>query len=241
VGRRVALLGAAVIIAALGTAMVFIYVKGANDRALANSEPVELLVARTQISAGTPVSDAARSGALVTQKVPETAAARGALRSIDPIREQVALTAIFPGQQILAQMFGASASAATPFALPEGSMAVSFSFADPNRVAGFVQPGSKVAVFLTAESTGGTDDYTKVLLPEVRVVAVGPTTVSPPSDAKAANREQLPRALLTLALSQAEAEKMIYASSKGSLYLALLADASKVSKNNGTNAENLFK
>jgi pilus assembly protein CpaB len=240
VGRRVALLIAAVIVAALGTSLVFFYVQGANDRAIADAQPVEVLVARTQITAGTPVSDAAGSGALVSQKIPASAAAPGALSSIDPIREQVALTTIFPGQQVLAQMFGSNVAASAPLALPKGAMAVSFSFADPNRVAGFVQPGSKVAVFLTG-AVDGEADSTKVLLPQAQVIAVGPTTVTPPTDPKAANLEQLPRALLTLALSQAEAQKMIYASSKGSLYLGLLTEASKVSKNNGTNGQNLFK
>ncbi len=239
-GRRIALLITAVVIAAVGTTLVFFYVKGANDRALADTRPVEVLVAKTQVSAGTSVADAAAAGALIRQRIPQAAAANGALASIDPIREQVALTTIFPGQQILAQMFGRSASAATPLAMPKGTLAVSFQFADPNRVAGFVQPGSKIAVFHTG-AVGSTEDSTQVLLERAQVIAVGPTTVSPPADPKAANLEAVPRALLTLALNQKDAQKMIFASQKGSLYLGLLTEQSQVSTGGGANAANLFK
>ena len=38
-GRRVALLTAAIVIAAIGTTLVYLYAKQANDRAIADAEP----------------------------------------------------------------------------------------------------------------------------------------------------------------------------------------------------------
>ena len=51
---------------------------------------------------------------------------------------------------------------------------------------------------------------------------------------------QAPSALLTLALTQADAEKVIYASQSGSLYLGLLGEGTQIQKSGGTTDGNLF-
>lgn len=239
-GRRLALLIAAVLVAALGTSLVFVYVRNADNRAVADQKPVTVLVAKTSIAAGTRVSDAANAGAFQTKELPQAAVPTGALSSVDPIKDEVALTTIFPGQQLLAGMFGATAAATGSIAIPPGQLAASFQFQDPQRVAGFVQPGSSVAVFVTSSLQGGVQS-TRILLPKVTVIAVGPTTITPPANAAQANPESLPRALLTLALTQAQAEKLIFAQTAGgSLYLGLLNDQSKITPNAGVNAKNVF-
>ena len=245
--RRALLLVSAVVVAALGTTLVFLYVSKANDRALANQEPVSVLVAKAQISAGTTIEQAQSSGSIEERSMPKASVVDGALSNVDAIKDQVALTTIYPGQQIVSTLFGATAAAdnTSDLAIPQGDIAISYQFADPARVAGFVQPGSHVAVFLTASTAGGSatngQDFTRVLLPKALVVAVGPTTISPPQDASQANLEQLPRAILTLALSQTDAQKLVYGSTKGALYLGLLNDKSDISRGAVTSLNNLFK
>jgi pilus assembly protein CpaB len=239
VGRRLALLISAVLVAAVGTALVFAYVQKADDRAIAGQNPVTVLIAKSAIAPGTRVIDAANAGSFQTKELPESAVAPGALSSVDPVKNQVALTTIFPGQQLLTGMFGATAAADSSIAIPPGQIAVSFSFGDPQRVAGFVQPGSNVAVFLTSSLQGNTSS-TRILLPRVTVIAVGPTTITPPANAAQANPETLPRAMLTLALTQAQAEKLIFAQGNGTLYLGLLNDRSLVKPGKGADAKNVF-
>jgi pilus assembly protein CpaB len=239
VGRRLALLIAAVLVAALGTTLVFVYVKRADDRAIADQQPVTVLVAKTSIAAGTRVLDAANAGAFQTLELPQSAVAPGALSSTEPIKDQVALSTIFPGQQLLTGMFGATAATNASIAIPPGQIAMSFSFGDPQRVAGFVQPGSNVVVFLTSTLENNVSS-TRVLLPKVTVIAVGPTTITPPANPAQANPEALPRAMLTLALTQAQAQKLIFAQGNGSLYLGLLNDKSVIRPGAGANAKNVF-
>jgi pilus assembly protein CpaB len=239
VSRRLALLIAAVLVAALGTSLVFAYVKNADNRALADQKPVTVLVAKNAIAAGTRVTDAANAGAFQTKRLPQAAIPPGALSSVDPIKDQVALQTIFPGQPILSGMFGATAAANGSIAIPPGDIAASFQFGDPQRVAGFVQPGSNVAIFLTSTLQGG-KQTTRILLPKVTVIAVGPTTITPPADPAEKNPESLPRALLTLALTQTQAEKLIFASGQGTMYLGLLNDQSKITPSVGANAQNVF-
>jgi pilus assembly protein CpaB len=239
VGRRLALLIAAVLIAAVGTGLVFAYVKKADDRAIADQKPVTVLVAKSSIAPGTRVVDAANSGAFQTQEFPQAAVVPGALSSVDPVKDQVVLTTIFPGQQLLTGMFGATAATNASIAIPPGQIAASFSFGDPQRVAGFVQPGSNVVIFLTSSLQGG-KSITRVLLPKVTVIAVGPTTITPPADPAQANPEALSRAMLTLALTQRQAEKLIFAQGNGTMYLGLLNDRSQIRPGAGVSATNVF-
>jgi pilus assembly protein CpaB len=239
VGRRLALLIAAVLVAALGTALVFAYVKKADDRAIADQQPVSVLVAKTAVAPGTRVIDAANAGAFERKELPQAAVVPGALSSTDPVRDQVVLSTIFPGQQLLTGMFGATAASNASIAIPPGQIAASFSVGDPQRVAGFVQPGSNVVIFLTSSLNGG-KSQTRVLLPKVTVIAVGPTTITPPADPAQANPEAQPRAMLTLALTQKQAEQIIFAQGNGSMYLGLLNDKSQIRPGPGVNATNVF-
>jgi pilus assembly protein CpaB len=239
VGRRLALLIAAVLVAAIGTGLVFAYVKKADDRAIADQQPVTVLVAKTSIAPGTRVVDAANAGAFQTKEFPQAAVVAGALSSVDPVKDQVVLTTIFPGQQLLTGMFGATAASNASIAIPPGQIAASFSFGDPQRVAGFVQPGSNVVIFLTSALAGGASS-TRVLLPKVTVIAVGPTTITPPADPAQANPEAQPRAMLTLALTQAQAERIIFAQGNGAMYLGLLNDKSQIRPGPGVNSKNVF-
>jgi pilus assembly protein CpaB len=250
VSRRVVLLIAALLVAALGTALVFVYVNGADDRALEDKQPVSILVAKNQIASGTTIDDAQTSGSIELRDMPKDSVVTGALSSTEPIAGQVALTTIYPGQQILTTLFGATVAdqAASDLAIPPGNIAVSMQFGDPARVAGFVQPGSHVAVFVTASEdtagdtgSGSGNDFIRVLLPNALVIAVGPTTITPPQDPTQANQEALPRALLTLGLSQRDSQKLIYASTKGSLYLGLLNSKSKIDRGTVVSLNNLFK
>lgn len=241
-GRRVVLLIVAVLIAAIGTSMVFFYVRSADDRAIADQQPVSVLVAKVPLTAGTRVGDAAAQGAFELRELPAAAVTPGALSAVEPVKDFVALAPIFPGQQLLTPMFGATAAATSALAVPPGQIAVSFQFTDPQRVAGFVRPGSEVVIFLTVPSAqAGAPPGTRVLLPRATVIATGPTTVTPPpKDTKQANAESVPNALLTLALSQVDAERLIFASQNGSLYLGLLNGQSQVAPGPGVTAENLF-
>src|SRR4051812_50217660 len=106
--RRTLLLIAAVVVAAVGTTLIFVYVNGVNDRAIADQSPQQVLVAKTQIEAGTTAADAAKVGAFELKTFAKNSVAPGALSDITPIANEVALSTVFPGQQILSAQFGAA-------------------------------------------------------------------------------------------------------------------------------------
>jgi pilus assembly protein CpaB len=223
-GRRTLLLIAALVVAALGTILIFVYVRNADERAQADAEPVEVLVATKQVTTGTTAGDASEAGAFELQTLPQSAVAQGALPDISIISDKTALTTIFPGQQILAQMFGQPQSV-SGLGVAKGKLAMSVQLGDPERVAGFVVPGSDVSIFWT-----DSDGKTMVILPSIEVLGTGTTTLSTQTtttDTGESTTSEIPQAILTLETDQNQAQRVINAQANGELYFGLLGDGTK--------------
>jgi pilus assembly protein CpaB len=246
-GRRTVLLIVAALIAALGTGMVFLYVRGADNRAAADQQPVQVLKAVAQINAGETLAAAQAAGKVALGTVPKAQLLTGAVNSTSGIGERVALSAIYPNEQIITGKFGSAGDQET-LTIPDGAIATSVTLTDTGRVAGFVAPGAHVAVFLTTNGDDNLPDATRLLLPKAQVIAVGATTVisttEPDTEAAAESgdtTEAPPQTLVTLALSQAEAQKVAFAASRGELSFGLLNDKSKVQPDAGADFKNLFR
>lgn len=229
----------AALIAALGTGMVFLYVRGADNRAEANQQPVQVLKAVAQINPGETMAAAQSAGKIQVGTVPRAQVLSGAVNSVSGLENKVALSTIYPNEQIITAKFGSSGEQSN-LTIPDGDVAISVSLSDTGRVAGFVNPGANVAIF-TADPK---NQATRLLLPTVQVIAVGTTTVvsttsTDPSGAQ--TTEQLPKTLFTLAVNQDDAERIIYASKKSDLTFALLNDKSKVKSGPGVSDSNLFR
>ena len=243
-GRRTVLLIAAIAVAALGTALVFMYANRADERAQAGAEQVEVLVATAGIAAGTTGAAVAESGTVQLQTLPAASVPPGALSDLTPVVDLITISTIFTGQVLIQDMFGTQQQTSGGLTLPEGKSAVSIVLGDPQRVAGFVNPGSEVAIFRTgvppvgpgaAEGTeaAAPTAQTSVLLERVQVIAVGPTTISSTTttEGETTNTEAIPTAILTLALDQEQAQKVILSTTEGQMYFALLDENSEIDPN----------
>lgn len=241
-GRRTILLIVAALIAALGSTMVFLYVRSADNRAQADQTPVEVLVALAQIDPGETLQAAQAAGKLEIGEVPKAQVILGAVNSIDQLGSAVALSTIYPKEQIVAAKFGAPGQEDV-LTVPDGMIGISLTLSDTGRVAGFVSPGDDVAIFMNGDDIGGGNPGVRLLLPKVQVIAVGATTVisrTTTNPAGAQTTEELPKTLFTLAVDQSEAERVMLASTTGELSFAYLNDKSKVKASPGTTATNLF-
>lgn len=241
-GRRTVLLIVAALIAALGTTMVFLYVRGADSRAEAGQQPVQVLKAVAQINPGETLADAQAAGKIQLGNVPKAQVLTGAVNSTSGLDGSVALATIYPGEQIVTGKFGAPGDQET-LTIPDGDLAMSVNLSDTGRVAGFVSPGAKVAVFVNTTDTAG-KDTTRLLLDSVQVIAVGDTTVvsTTKTDAEGAQTtEQLPKTLITLAVPQDQAQKLLFGAAHGELSFGLLNDKSRVKAGPGVTTANLFR
>jgi pilus assembly protein CpaB len=243
VNRKILVFGA-VLAALAGAALVFLYARSADARAESRFDMVDVLTANAAIEPGESIATAAQSGKLTLTGVPSNQILPNAQSSIDSLGKQVALIKIYPGEQIVTDKFGGAEGVVVPNALqiPKGKLAISVNLTDPARVAGFVDPGSEVAIFVN----GTGDDakpFTRLLLDRVTVIGVGsttPTTTTTTDETGQQTTESLPRTLLTVALDQKDAERVLFASGNGELAFALLTPDSTVKPADGTNADSLF-
>ena len=232
----------AALIAALGTGMVFLYVRGADNRAEAGQAPVQVLKAVAQIEPGETMAAAQAAGKIQLGKVPRAQVLVGAVNSVTGLENSVALSTIYPNEQIVTAKFGAPGDQ-DALNIPDGNIAISVNLSDTGRVAGFVNPGASVAIFTHTTPEDGGEAATRLLLPKVQVIAVGATTVvntTTTDPAGAQTTEQLPKTLFTLSVPQGDAERIMYAVGHGDLTFGLLNDKSKVKSGPGVTAKNLF-
>ena len=235
--RRKALLLVAAVIAAVGTLLVFLYVRGADTRADQRYDAVQVLRVVKPIAAGETVEAAQTAGKIESGSVSKKDLLPDALTGTEAITGKIAVTNIYPGEQLIASKFGAT-GATNGLAIPKGKIAISINLSDPSRVAGFVNPGDKVAIFLTNGNS------TRLLLPNIQVIGAGTTTVTTTTTTDpngAQSTEQLPKTLLTLAVSQPEAEKVLLAQKLGELAFGLLNSDSVVAPSQGSTDTNLFR
>ena len=244
--RRRLLLILAVFVAVIGTALVFLYVQGADKRASNQYDTVSVLKATQSISAGESYDSALTAGKISLQPVPQNQLNQGYEVDTTALKGKIASVPIFPGQQVISSQFGDSVQATTSsLPIPKGMIAISVNLTDPDRVAGNVQNGSQVAIFVTGQlqaaaggaSAGGDTQTTRLLLPKVTVLNVGspqPPAAASDSTSTASDTETLPRTLLTLAVTQKEAQKVILASKALDLTFGLLTSDSKVAPAPGT-------
>lgn len=239
--RRKILLILAAMIAALGTLLVFVYVQGAEDRAKEDFEAVEVIVATQDIPQGESFADA--SAKFEKREVPKDALLAGAKTNLDGLDGLVALTPIYSGEQIIQAKWGGSADVdvtANVLAIPEGKVAVAVNLTDPARVAGFVNPGSQVAILISVEE----GRYTRSLLQRITVLGVGATstvTTTKVSGEGDSETTPIPQTLMTLAVTQKEAEKLLWGASFGELSFALVNKDSKLARSGPVNEPNLFE
>ena len=244
--RRTILLLAAALVAALGTALVFLYVKGADNRAEDRFDTVQVLRAVATIDKGESIDDAAASGKLALQPVARADLLPNYQTSTEDLDGLAATTTIYPGEQIVSDKFAEKAealAAKSALDVPEGDIAISVNLTDPGRVAGFLNPGSEVAVFFTGTPQTGTP-FSRLLLPKVTELADGSTTTTTKTTTTPQGEQttaEIPQTLLTLSVTKEEAEKVAFAASNGEVVLGLLTPDSKVKSGQGITYSNVFK
>jgi pilus assembly protein CpaB len=243
--RRILAILLATVLAALGTAAVLFYVQRADDRAVADATAVEVLVATQRVPAGT-TGEGIRKRELVERvRLPAGSIPLDeVMTEIPPDFDKLVITSdLQPRQVVLRGMFSPATRSSGGLAIPSGKVAVSFQVTVAEQVAGYVRPGSQVAVYtgfsLSADGhdkvigDGGGDVVgTAILLPKVDVIAVGAfgqgaTTITPAEELSVdESRRSNDDVLVTVAVSPIDAAKLIRAVQSDTVHLALLGEDS---------------
>ncbi len=162
--RRTLLVIASVLVAALGTALIWLYVQGVETRARSEAQSsVELkpvLVVTKPAEAGTPASNLQLGQANVPVQL-----AAGALTP-----GQAPTGALVKGVEANAVLYATLLSPNAPSDVPKGLQAASITILDPLRVPALLKQGDDVAVY----SYGERDPAPRLELEHAKVRAVGP-------------------------------------------------------------------
>lgn len=251
--RRPVLITLAIVLALIGAGGVYLYGHNADKRAVAGMRATRVLIVEKEIPVGITWDSVKAGGYVQAEDLPESAAPSTAVSGLDVSipSGQVTTSSIASGQVLLREMFGKPPVRTGVLAIPGTQQALTIQLTTPADVAGFVQAGSQIAIYHTFKLTGprasargpvtgGPDMYaTKLLAPRVTVLAVSHTApssvagTSGSSTSLGSNSSQ-DNLLVTMAVSQQDAERIVLAQTTGQLYLALLSSSSISKEDGGT-------
>lgn len=225
---------AAVVLAIVGAILVVSYAQGADTRAVQNLEPVSVMVVQKAIPAGTPVE---MLRAFVTsQELPGKAVSKTALKNLDGLAGKVTAVELLPGEQLVAERLvePEALQASGSVKVPKGLQEVSFQLEPQRVVGGRLAPGDHIGIFISLKK-GGLEakpdkETTQLAIHKVLITAVQRAPVATPSPQPNASGApdapvedtSLPTGalLLTVAVNDVNASKIVYAAEFATLWLS---------------------
>jgi pilus assembly protein CpaB len=134
----------AVALAVLAAVLTTFYVANYKRTVQSGEENVSVVVAGQEIPAGTSGADAAAQGLFELREVPRRSVVPGAVAAPEDVREKVATTTIYAGEQVTASRFRPATQAGIQGQLTGNMRAMQIS-GDPNQtLAGTLRAGDRV-------------------------------------------------------------------------------------------------
>jgi pilus assembly protein CpaB len=204
-GRRIlstrsGTLAIGVLAAGLAALLLLVYLNRYRDNLKQQNAPVAVLVAKSLIQKGTPGDLIGTKSLFQAASVPREQLKAGALTDPSTLRGLVALTDVFPGQQLTLSSFGAVRAGAVATQLSAFERAVAIPVDATHGLVGSVQAGDRVDVLVGLNSGAGA--IIKTLLQNIPVMV---TTGSS----------------LTLRVTDSQAGRLAWASDNGKIWVTL--------------------
>lgn len=218
--RRLLAALAALVLAALGAVVLLAYVRGADARALAGVQTVDVLVVDRPVPEGTPGEELAEL--VRTERLPARAAVPGAVTDLDELAGRVATVDLQPGEQLLAARFAAPEDLSVPgtVAPPEGAAEVSLLLEPQRAVGGRLAAGDTVGVHLSLD--GQTDVVlSRVLVTQVQGAPVAVADGEATDTASSGGAAPSASLMVTLGLRPEAAEAVVFGMEHGTVWLSL--------------------
>jgi pilus assembly protein CpaB len=166
-GRRTLLLIASILLAALGTALIWLYVQGAETRAQPSVALVRALFLNADQGVGT-LGDAAVDAATPKNVAADVPNSSDLVTSAAQVAQLRLKNPAVRGQILLMSMF----TSGVPTGARPGRGFVAVTISDPNRVPAQIQPGQHVAVYALGRGTP------RLVVGDITVVSIGSRTTT---------------------------------------------------------------
>lgn len=237
--RRLLAASAALVLFVLGAVVLLAYVRGADARALAGAQPVQVLVVDQLVPAGTPGDGLAEF--VRTDTVPAKAAVAGRVTDLSELTGLVATTDLEPGEQLLAGRFENPHDLQLPgtVAVPEGLQEVSVLLEPQRAVGGRLAAGDTVGVYLSMADM----KQTHVVLHRVLVTQVQGAPAAPAGDGAvdpAASSAPASSLMITLAVDSQDAETVVFGAEHGKVWLSLEPEGAEIAGTRVVAPDNVY-
>lgn len=245
--RRLIAALAALVLAGVSALVLVKYVSGADQRAMAGMQTAKVYVVTAPIPEGTAADGLGQS--VKTRTLPQAAVVSGAVTDLAQIAGKVASTELQPGEQLLVSRFTTPEQLAgtQKVTVPKGFQQVSIQLDPPQVVGGDLVAGDHVGIFITDTDAKATHlTVPKALVtrtqgavsqppgsPSAGGSTTGTAASKQPSAGASASADAIPdgAVIVTVAVSAADAEKIVWGAQNGNIWLSL-EDAQ--STDNGT-------
>ena len=248
----------ALVLAVVSTLALVRYVKGAEDRAVAGEELVDVLVATADIKAGTSAAELADR--VASQSVQAKVRPDNAVTAFTQIDGLVAAIDLVKGEQLLTTRFinpgtfqGARSASVL---LPKGANEVTFKLAPERALGGQLRPGDTVSVLASFEPF---DNETVAPQGDVKASAKSPNTahvllnrvtvvrIQFPDDANTSSKEKdgvgvapTQDLYVTLAVDQPSLERAVFAAEFGRIWLSYEPPEANATANKAVTRGNVY-
>jgi pilus assembly protein CpaB len=223
--RRLLAAFAALVLLVAGTLVLLAYVNGAEARAVAGARPVGVLVVAEPIPAGTSGDDLADF--VTTETIPAKAALAGRVTELSDLSGRVATVDLLVGEQLLSSRFVRPEDQQAPgtVEVPEGLQEVSVLLEPQRAVGGRLAAGDTVGVFVSVSADAGPSTHAVLHSVLVTQVQGAPAPVDPAADGEAETASAGAPApssslMVTLAVTAAQAEAIVFGVEHGTLWLS---------------------
>jgi pilus assembly protein CpaB len=246
VRRRLLAAVAALLLLVVGTLVLVAWVNGAENRALAGVQTVEVLVADQAIPEGTP---AAQLADLVrVETLPAKAALGGRVTDLSGRAGPRAPGGLQPGEQLLSSRFARPDDLQDPgtVAVPEGMQEISVLLEPQRAVGGRLEAGDAVGIFVSLAGADGKPAshavLHDVLVTEVKGAPprVDPAAAGDTETASAGAPAPSASLMVTLAVTAAQAEAVVFGVEHASLWLSLEPEGADIRGTAPVTAETIY-
>lgn len=194
--------------AVLAALVLLVYLNSYRESVSASAQPLTVLVAKNLIPRGTSGSVIATNGLFQTARVPTSQVKLGAISDPAALNGQVTLSDVYPGQQLTAADFSATATAAALASQLTGNeRAITVSIDQAHGLLGHLQAGNRVDIYVAFPE----GDKTPIALMKLLVTNV--LVLAAPAGGEGGT--------VALRLNSREAARVAFASDNAKLWFAL--------------------
>ena len=221
-------------LAASATMAIFLYTKGVKEQVTTGGGMTAVIVSEQDIAAGTALDDLIAQGAFAQRAVPNNTVVKGAVTELSDLKGATTASPILAGEQIsTSRLQGSNDLPGGTLGIPTGYQAVSVQLDGPRIPGAALTQGDHVQIYATFDNLpakGSTGAATVTLVEDAQVLKSTGATETGETTA----------GMITLALTQKEAQEFVFAQEQGSVWLGLKPPGAKSESQPPTNVFRLL-